>query len=89
MELLNMEPNDLNLKPRTPIKIAIQFLIGAVLGGLFIYTFFARFWVFTPSANPIQVIISVLAILTCGTISAVWGEKGLNCLSTAFQSESI
>jgi hypothetical protein len=89
MELLNMEPNDLNLKPRTPIKIAIQFLIGAILGGLFIYTFFARFWVFTAGANPVQVIISVLAILTCGTISAVWGEKGLNWLSTAFQSESI
>jgi predicted membrane channel-forming protein YqfA (hemolysin III family) len=89
MELLSMEPNDLNLKPRTPIKIAIQFLIGAVLGIIFIYTFFARFWVFTAGVDTVQIIISVLAILTCGTISAVWGEKGLNWLSTAFQSESI
>jgi hypothetical protein len=89
MELLSMEPNHLDLQPRTPIKIAVQFLIGAVLGGLFIYTFFTRFWVFTPGTNPIQIVVSVLAILTCGTISAVWGEKGLNWLSTAFQSESI
>lgn len=84
-----MEPNDLNLKPRTPIKITIQFLIGAVLGGIFIYTFFARFWVFTSATNTVQIIVSVLAILTCGTISAAWGDKGLNWLLTAFQSESI
>jgi predicted membrane channel-forming protein YqfA (hemolysin III family) len=84
-----MEPDNLDLKPRRPIKIAIQFLIGAVFGLIFIYTFFARFWVFTPGANPIQIIVLVLAVLTCGTISAVWGDKGLNWLSTAFQSESI
>jgi hypothetical protein len=84
-----MEPNHLDLKPRTPIKIAAKFLVGAVFGGLFIYTFFARFWVFSPGANPVQIIVSVLAILTCGTISAIWGEKGLDWLSTAFQSESI
>jgi hypothetical protein len=84
-----MEPNHLDLKPRTPIKIAVQFLIGAVLGGIFIYTFFARFWVFTSGTNTVQIVVSVLAILICGTISAVWGDKGLNWLSTAFQSESI
>jgi hypothetical protein len=89
MELLSMEPNHLDLKPRTPIKIAIQFLISAVLGIIFIYTFFARFWVFTAGTNPVQIVVSVIAILTCGTISAVWGEKGLNWLSTAFQSESV
>ena len=84
-----MEPNNLDLKPRTPIKIAVQFIIGTVLGGIFIYTFFARFWVFTPGTNSVQIIVSVLAILTCGTISAVWGGKGLDWLSTVFQSESI
>jgi hypothetical protein len=89
MELLSMEPNPIDLKPRTPIKIAIQFLIGAIFGGIFIYTFFARFWEFTPGTNPVQITVSVLAILTCGTISVVWGEKGLNWLSTAFQSGSI
>jgi hypothetical protein len=89
MELLSMEPNYLDLKPRTPIKIAVQFFIGAVFGGLFIYTFFARFWVFTSGTNTVQIIVSVLAVLTCGTISAAWGDKGLDLLLTAFQSESI
>jgi hypothetical protein len=89
MELLSMEPNHLDLKPRTPIKIAVQFLIGVVLGGIFIYTFFARFWVFTSGINTVQIIVSVLSILTCGTISAAWGERGLDWLLTAFQSESI
>jgi hypothetical protein len=89
MELLSMEPNHLDLKPRTPVRIAIQFFIGAVLGIIFIYTFFARFRMFSPGANSVQIIVSVLAILICGTISAIWGEKGLNWLSTAFQSESI
>jgi hypothetical protein len=89
MELLSMEPNHLDLKPRTPMKIVVQFLIGAVLGGIFIYTFFARFWVFTSGTNTVQITVSVLAILTSGTISAAWGDKGLNWLLTAFQSESI
>jgi anaerobic C4-dicarboxylate transporter len=89
MELLSMEPNHLDLKPRTSTKIVVQFLIGAVFGGIFIYTFFARFWVFTPGTNPVQIIVSVLAVLTCGTISAVWGGKGLDWLLTAFQSESV
>jgi hypothetical protein len=89
MELLSMEPNNIDLKPRTPIKIAVQFLIGVVLGGIFIYTFFARFWVFTSGTNTVQITVSVLAILTCGTISAAWGDKGLDWLLTAFQSESI
>jgi hypothetical protein len=89
MELLSMEPNNIDLKPRTPIKIAIQFIIGAVFGLVFIYTFFARFWVFTSGTNTVQIIVSVLAVLTCGTISAAWGDKGLDWLLTVFQSESI
>jgi hypothetical protein len=86
MELLSMEPNHLDLKPRTPTKIAVQFLIGAVFGLIFVYTTFALFWKFTPDANPVQIGVSVLVVLTCGTISAVWGDKGIDWLLAIFQS---
>jgi hypothetical protein len=82
-----MEPtNELDLKPRILTKIVIQFFIGAMLGLVFIYTLFAFFWKFTSGVSPVQIIVSVLAILTCGTISAVWGDKGINWLLTVFQS---
>jgi hypothetical protein len=85
MELLIMEPN--NPKPRTPTKIAIQFFIGAGFGLIFAHTLFARFWVFTTGIDSVQTVVSVLVVSTCGTISAAWGEKGLNWLLTVFQSE--
>lgn len=81
-----MESNNLDPKPRILAKIVIQFLLVAAVGTMFIYTFLILYWKFTPGANPVQIIVSVLIASTCGVISAVWGDKGLNWLLRVFES---
>jgi hypothetical protein len=69
-----MESDRLDLNPRTPAKIAIQFLLGAACGLAVIIAFLLHFWVFSAGISTVQIFISVLFIVTCGILSVVWGN---------------
>jgi hypothetical protein len=84
-----MESNNLDLKPRTPTKIAIQFFQGAACGLTLIIAFLLYFWRFSAGISTVQIVVSVLFVVTCGILSAVWGTKALTWLSKMLESSPI
>jgi hypothetical protein len=81
MEMLSMESDNLDLNPRTPAKVAVHFLLGAAFGLALTIAFVSYFWVFSAGISPVQIIVSVLFVASCETISAIWGAKALAWLS--------
>lgn len=82
-----MESENLDPKLRTPIKIASQFLQGTGFGLFLVLIPFSYFWFFTPGINTIQIVVSVIFVATCGTLSAIWGSKILDGLLKMLESD--
>lgn len=84
-----MESDNLDLNPRTPVKIAVQFLLGAACGLALVIAFMRYSWVFSAGINTIQIFVSVLFVASCGILSAMWGAKALAWLSKMLESSPI
>jgi hypothetical protein len=84
-----MESDRLDLKPRTPIKVAAHFLIGAACGLAIAIAFLRFFWVFSTGISTVQIVVSVLFAATCGTVSAIWGNQALAWLSKMMESTPV
>jgi uncharacterized protein YacL len=87
--MLSMESDNLDLNPRTPAKIAVQFLLGAACGLALVVAFMRYFWVFSAGISILQIVVSVLVVATCGTLSAMWGDKALAWLSKMLESSPV
>jgi hypothetical protein len=66
-----MESDNLDLTPRTPAKIIIQFFLGAACGLALVMAFLLYFWGFSTGISAVQIVVSVLFVATCGTLSAI------------------
>ena len=86
MEMLIMESDNLDSKLRTTTKITIQFFKGAAFGLFLVLVPFSYFWYFTPGINIVQIVVSVMFVATCGTLSAIWGTKILGGLLKMLES---
>jgi hypothetical protein len=84
-----MESDNLDLKPRTAIKIATHFFLGAACGLALVIAFVRFFWVFSTGVSTIQIVASVLFVASCGILSAVWGGMALAWLSKMLESSPV
>jgi hypothetical protein len=89
MEMLRMESDFLDSKLSAPISIAIQFFQGAACGLAIVIAFLMHFWFFSTGISTVQIVMSVLFVATCGTLSAIWGKKALSWLLKMVESTPV
>jgi hypothetical protein len=74
-----MKPEATAPQPRTPKKIAIHALTGAIIGLLFALIPLSFAWE-TDSFQAIHIILSIGFVAFCGILSAISGEKFIDKL---------
>lgn len=82
-----MQPEHTDSTPRSLRKLAIQFLIGAILGFVLVLIPLSYLWYFTPAALQASHLIgSGLFVFFCGFFSAFLGNQFIALLTKILEA---